>query len=85
MKKLDYVASSFLENLQKYKPKQKVHTRNTTCTPNTLNKNFSVYNGLTFLFVTVSEEMIGHKLGEFAQTRRRYVFKKKQSAKKKKK
>jgi ribosomal protein S19 len=31
----------------------------------------------------VSEEIIGHKLGEFAQTRRRYFFKKKSTAKKK--
>ena len=84
MKKLDYVCSSFLEYLKKYKPKQKVYTRNTTLTPGALNKNFSVHNGLTFLSVTVSEEIIGHKLGEFAQTRRRYQFKKKQNPKKKK-
>jgi len=85
MKKLDYVASAFVKNLQNYKPKQKVYTRNTTLTPKALNKTFNLYNGITFLSVTVSEEIIGHKLGEFAQTRRRYFFKKKQLAKKKKK
>ena len=85
MKKLDYVASDFLGVLQKYKPKQKVYTRNTTLTPKTLNKTFNVHNGITFLSVKVSEEIIGHKLGEFAQTRRRYYFKKKQGLKKKKK
>lgn len=85
MKKLDYVASGFLKALQNYKPKQKIYTRNTTLIPSTLNKTFSVHNGVTFLSVTVSEEIIGHKLGEFAQTRRRYYFKKKQKLKKKKK
>lgn len=84
MKKLDYVAYGFLKALQNYKPKQKVYTRSTTLTPKCKNKTFMVHNGVTFLAVTVSEEIIGHKLGEFAQTRRRYYFKKKQKLKKKK-
>jgi small subunit ribosomal protein S19 len=34
--------------------------------------NFSVYNGKSFVNVYVSEDMVGHKLGEFVSTR---VFK----------
>ena len=30
---------------------------------------FMVHNGKTFLKVFVTEEMVGHKLGEFSQTR----------------
>jgi small subunit ribosomal protein S19 len=34
--------------------------------------NFSVYNGKSFINVYVTEDMVGHKLGEFVPTR---VFK----------
>ena len=85
MKKPDFQSASFLNTLTKYKPKQKVLSRNTVLLPYALNKNFNVYNGISFLSVTVSEEIIGHKLGEFSQTRRRYFFKKKKQTSKNKK
>ena len=34
---------------------------------------FLVHNGLTYIPVTVTDEMIGHKLGEFAPTKKKYV------------
>jgi len=34
---------------------------------------FLVHNGLTYLPVNITEEMIGHKLGEFAPTKKKYV------------
>ena len=33
-----------------------------------------VHNGKDFLPVSVSEEMVGHKLGEFSQTRKKFTF-----------
>jgi ribosomal protein S19 len=33
---------------------------------------FLVHNGMEYLPVTITEEMIGHKLGEFAPTRKRF-------------
>lgn len=33
-----------------------------------------VHNGKDFLPVSVSEEMVGHKLGEFSQTRKKFSF-----------
>ena len=84
MKKPDFQSASFFNNLINYKQKQKVFDRNTVLMPYSLNKNFNVHNGITFLSVTVSEEIIGHKLGEFSQTRRRYFFKKKKQQSKKK-
>ena len=84
MKKPDFQSADFFNTLIKYKPKQKVFNRNTVLIPYSLNKNFNVHNGMTFLSVTVSEEIIGHKLGEFSQTRRRYFFKKKKTTVKKK-
>jgi small subunit ribosomal protein S19 len=84
MKKPDFQSSIFLDKLIKYKPKQKVFNRNSFLLPYALNKIFYVHNGITFLSVMVNEEIIGHKLGEFSQTRRRYFFKKKTNTKKKK-
>lgn len=83
MKKPDFQSASFFNTLSKYKPKQKVFSRNSSLMPNALNKTILVHNGLTFLSVSVSEEIIGHKLGEFAQTRRRYFYKKKKQVFKK--
>ena len=31
--------------------------------------SFMIHNGKTFIPITISEEMVGHKLGEFAPTR----------------
>jgi small subunit ribosomal protein S19 len=40
-----------------------------TITPEFISHTFSVHNGKDFLKVFVTEEMVGHKLGEFAPTR----------------
>ena len=33
-----------------------------------------VHNGKQYVPVTVTQDMVGHKLGEFAPTRKRFVF-----------
>ena len=40
-----------------------------TIIPDMVGLTFSVYNGKQFLPVYVTENMVGHKLGEFAPTR----------------
>jgi len=40
-----------------------------TLMPQFVGLNFQVHNGHKFIPVTISEEMVGHKLGEFAPTR----------------
>ena len=35
---------------------------------------FLVHNGMEYIPVAITEEMIGHKLGEFAPTKKKYVF-----------
>jgi small subunit ribosomal protein S19 len=47
----------------------KTWSRRSTILPNFVGLTFGVYNGKKFVPVTVNEEMIGHKLGEFAPTR----------------
>ena len=40
-----------------------------TIVPEFIGKTFMVHNGKTFLKVFVTEDMVGHKLGEFSPTR----------------
>ncbi len=47
----------------------KVWKRACTIVPEFVGQNFDVYNGKTFIRVYVTEDMVGHKLGEFAPTR----------------
>ena len=44
-------------------------SRRSTILPQFVGLTFGVYNGKKFLPVMVSEEMIGHKFGEFSPTR----------------
>lgn len=63
----------------------KIWSRRSTVLPQFIGRSFLIHNGKVFIPVKVSEEMIGHKFGEFAVTRKRpthKLSKKKQSRKK---
>lgn len=47
----------------------KTWSRRSTITPDFVGLTFAVHNGKKFIPVFVTEEMVGHKLGEFAPTR----------------
>lgn len=47
----------------------KTWSRRSTVTPDMVGLTFAVHNGKKFLPVFVSENMVGHKLGEFSPTR----------------
>jgi small subunit ribosomal protein S19 len=47
----------------------KTWSRRSTILPQFVGLTFSVYNGHKFIPVSVNEDMVGHKLGEFALTR----------------
>lgn len=47
----------------------KTWSRRSTILPQFVGLVFGVYNGKKFIPVSVNEDMIGHKLGEFAPTR----------------
>ena len=47
----------------------KTWSRRSTILPQFVGLTFSVYNGHKFIPVSVNEDMVGHKLGEFAPTR----------------
>ena len=50
----------------------KTWSRRSTVLPDFVGLTFSVYNGMKFIPVSVNEDMVGHKLGEFAPTRNYY-------------
>lgn len=60
-----------VEDLNKANQKKvlKTWSRSTTITPDFVGHTFAVHNGNKFVPVFVSENMVGHKLGEFAPTR----------------
>ena len=47
----------------------KTWSRRSTILPNMVGLTFGVHNGKKFIPVVISDQMIGHKLGEFAPTR----------------
>jgi small subunit ribosomal protein S19 len=62
------------EKIQKVKPNSnatiKTWSRDSTIFPEMVGMKFEVHNGRTFITVLVSENMVGHKLGEFSPTRK---------------
>jgi len=47
----------------------KTWSRRSTILPQFVGLTFGVYNGKKFIPVSISENMVGHKLGEFSPTR----------------
>lgn len=60
-----------IEKARKTNDKNMIKTwsRRSTITPEFIGLTFAVHNGKKFIPVYVSENMVGHKLGEFAATR----------------
>lgn len=48
----------------------KTHERDFLITPDLVGVKIGIYNGLDFMSVEIKPEMIGHRLGEFAMTRK---------------
>lgn len=48
----------------------KTYSRRSTIYPDFVGHTFAVHNGKEFIPVYVTEDMVGHKLGEFSQTRK---------------
>ncbi|MBN1871524.1 MAG: 30S ribosomal protein S19 [Candidatus Omnitrophica bacterium] len=77
-KKGPYVDEKLLEKALKLiksgqKKPIKTWSRRSTVVPEFVGLTFSIHNGRTFVPVFITENMVGHKLGEFAHTR---LFKK---------
>ncbi len=72
LKKGPYIDKKLLNKVSKLKKGDgvliKTWSRRATITPEMIGFDFGVYNGKEFIVVRVTEEMVGHKLGEFAPT-----------------
>ncbi len=72
LKKGPYVDQRLMEKLSKFKVADrkvvKTWSRSATITPEMIGFLFGVHNGKTFIEVLATEEMVGHKLGEFSPT-----------------
>lgn len=74
LKKGPYVDANLLKKIAKARPSDagviKTWARASEISPEMVGYAFAVHNGKTFIEVRVSEEMVGHRLGEFAPTRK---------------
>jgi small subunit ribosomal protein S19 len=55
----------------------KVWSRRSVIIPEFIDQSFEIHNGKSFISLIVNEDMIGHKFGEFASTRKKTIHKKK--------
>ncbi len=74
LKKGPYVEPKLLEKIEKQNEAQsrkpiRTWSRRSTITPEFVGHTFQVHNGKNFSNVFVTENMVGHKLGEFSFTR----------------
>ena len=75
LKKGPYAEKSLLAKVEKVnesgkKEVIKTWSRRSTIYPEFIGHTFAVHNGKEFIPVYVTEDMVGHKLGEFALTRK---------------
>ena len=69
-----FVDESLMKKVDKIKNESnrkpiKTWSRKSTIIPEFVGFSFLIYNGRKFIPLTISEDMVGHKLGEFAPTR----------------
>ena len=69
-----YIEESLIKKVEKLKNETvkkpiKTWSRKSTIIPDFVGVSFLIYNGKKFIPITISEDMVGHKLGEFAPTR----------------
>lgn len=74
LKKGPYVDPKILKKIQKLKPNDKtvikIWARSSTISPEMVGYAFGVHNGKKHIEVFVTEDMVGHKFGEFSPTRK---------------
>ncbi len=75
LKKGPFVEASLLKKVEKMNEENKktvikTWSRRSTIFPAFVGHTIAVHNGKEFIPVYITEEMVGHKLGEFSQTRK---------------
>lgn len=74
IKKGPHVDPKLLEKISKIKPQDnaviKTWSRDSQISPEMIGYTFGVHNGKDFIPVKITEEIVGHRLGEFSPTRK---------------
>jgi len=74
LKKGPYVDPKLLQKISKVKPDGKTiiktWSRDSEVAPEMVGFTFGIHNGKDFIEVTIKEEMVGHRLGEFSLSRK---------------
>ena len=71
LKKSPFVAYHLLKKIHQTDPKDTIQTwsRSSTILPNMVGFTIAVYNGKQHVPIFISDQLVGHKLGEFVSTR----------------
>jgi len=70
-----FVDSFIIQKNEQSNRKIKVWSRRSMILPEFLHQSFEIHNGKQFIALQVTEEMVGHKFGEFASTRKKTIHK----------
>ena len=74
VKKGPYIEESLVKKVEKLNAENKkvvvkTWSRRSTISPDFVGHTIAVHNGIKFIPIYISENMVGHRLGEFAPTR----------------
>jgi small subunit ribosomal protein S19 len=74
IKKGPYVDQKLLKKISRIKPEDKAviktWSRDSQISPEMVGYTFGIHSGKDFIPVKITEEMVGHRLGEFSPTRK---------------
>ena len=74
LKKSPFVSYHLLKKISNYNKKEKKNiiltwSRSSTILPNMIGFTIAIYNGKRHVPIFISDQLVGHKLGEFVSTR----------------
>lgn len=77
MSRSKYKGPFFKINLLRKKKWITIYNKNLIILPEYINTFVNVYNGKSFVHIKINEKMVGYKFGEFVNTRKKHIYKKK--------
>jgi len=83
LKKVPFFHHSLLKKIQNKQDNRtiKLWSRSSTIIPEFIGYSFEIHNGKNFVSIIVNDDMVGHKFGEFASTRKQVKHKVKKGKK----
>jgi len=66
-----FVELSVIKKIKSNRPNFKTRSRSCVILPQFIGKFIEIHNGIRFIRIEITEDMVGHKLGEFSPTRSR--------------